>query len=166
MKGLHVDELLINCIINGTREGMQMTGVEPSAVGVSRYNATSKDLTVLVGLHGRVNGQISLHLSQNTACFLAGKMLEEEDRPFDEDTLDAVCEIGNMVAGRFRTHLESSEYAFTSISLPAVVFGANYNVYHFRNINTATVTFEIREMSIMRPNDRLFSAGIVILESA
>ncbi len=166
MKGLQVDEQLINCIIDGTREGLQMTGVEPEAVGVSRYNANSHELTVLVGLHGKVNGQLSLHLSKNTACFLAGKMLEEENLPFDEDTLDAICEIGNMIAGRYRAALEDSEYGFNAISLPAVVFGANYNVYHFRNINTATVTFEISEMSIMHPEDRLFSAGIVILESA
>ncbi len=106
---------------------------------------------------------MTLNLSENTACFLAGSLAGEEFTEMNEDTVDAICEIGNMVAGRFKDELMGSEFQFDAISLPALILGAKYDLYHLKNIITASVTFEIREISVVRIHDRFFSCTISLL---
>jgi len=163
VKGLNIDSTLVGCVIQGTRDGLSMAEVEVDAVGASRFNSESRDLSVLVGLHGRCNGSMTLNLSKRTAIFLASKFIGEELTDLDEDTIDAICEIGNIVAGSFKMLLKETEYEFETISLPALIFGGNYNLYYFKNITTASVTFEIPEVSVVHVADKFFSTSISLL---
>lgn len=161
---LNINNTLLDCVIQGTRTGLSMTGIIPDAVGASRFNTASKDLSVIVGLHGSCNGNMTLNLSEHTASFLAGKLMGEEVcNDLDEDTIDAICEIGNMVAGRFKDELMGTDFQFDAISLPALILGAKYDLYHFKNITTASVTFEIKEISVIHVQDRFFSTTISLL---
>jgi len=163
-EGLKIDEILMNCVINSTLEGISMTGIEPDAIGVSQYSTAARNLTVLVGLHGQRDGNMTLNMSEHTARFLAGKLFAEEMEELTEDAIDGVCEIGNMVSGRMKEHLMDTEYAFEAISLPALIFGANYNLYHLKNIITVSVTFEINEVSIVHMNDKFFTCSITLMK--
>ena len=78
----------------------------------------------------------------------------------NEDTVDAACELGNMVAGQFHTRLSGTAYHFDGISLPAFVYGANYNIYHLKNITTVSVTFEIKEVSVVHIRDKFFTSTL------
>lgn len=160
---LKINQTLMACVIDGTLEGLSMTGLEPDAVGVSRFQTSSKALSVIVGLHGQRNGNMTMNFSERTATFLASKLLEEDFEKFNEDAIDAVCEIGNMVAGRFKEILIGTDWQFDAISLPALVFGANYNLYHLKNITTVAVTFEINEVSVVHMNDKFFTTSIALL---
>ena len=160
---LNINRTLMDCVIRSTISGMSMTGIEPDPIGASRYNTASRDLSVIVGLHGQCNGNMTLNLSETTANYLAGRLIGEEISVMSEDTIDAVCEIGNMVAGRFKEELMGTEFQFDTISLPALIFGANYDLYHLKNITTAAVTFELREMSVLRVGDRFFTTSISLL---
>jgi CheY-specific phosphatase CheX len=161
---LNINPILLNCVIQGTRTGLSMTGITPDAVGASRFNTASKDVSVIVGLHGNCNGNMTLNLSEHTAAFLAGKLMGEEVSPdLNEDTIDAICEIGNMVAGRFKDELMSTAFQFDAISLPALILGAKYDLYHLKNITTASVTFEINEISVVHIQDRFFCTTISLL---
>ncbi len=141
-----------------------MTGIEPDAVGASRFINASRDLSVLVGLHGtNCNGNMTINLSKHTATFLGSKLLGDDIDDLDEDTIDAICEIGNMMAGRFKELLKGTKYEFEAISLPALVFGANYNLYHLKNLVTVAVNFEIKEVSIIHVEDKFFTASISLL---
>ena len=160
---LNINQVLLDCVIRGTHSGLSMTGIEPDAVGASRFNTGVKDVSVIVGLHGRCNGNMTLNLSENTACFLAGKLAGEEYTEMNEDTVDAICEIGNMVAGRFKEELMGTDFQFEAISLPALILGAKYDLYHLKNITTASVTFEIKEISVVKVHDRFFSSTISLL---
>jgi CheY-specific phosphatase CheX len=165
MSGLKIDQTLLECVIQGTIEGISMTGITPEPVGASRLMAASRDLSVLVSLQGNRNGQMTINLSTWTACFLAGKLMGEEGQPeLSEDTFDAICELGNMVAGRFKDILHGTEYEFSTISLPALIAGANYNLYHTRNITTAAVEFEIGEISVVKMKDRFFTCSISLMK--
>lgn len=163
---LTINQTLMDCVIDGTLEGLSMTGLEPDAVGVSRFQTSSKALSVIVGLHGQRNGNMTMNFSERTATFLASKLLGEEFPKFNEDAIDAVCEIGNMVAGRFKEILIGTDWQFDAISLPALVFGANYNLYHLKNITTVAVTFEINEVSVVHMNDKFFTTSIALLGSS
>ena len=128
----------MNTVIEGTVAGLSMSGIKPDAVGVSRFSAASRELSVIVGLHGKRNGNMTLNLSERTAIFLAGKLLGTNQAEMSEETIDAICEIGNMVAGKFHTLLHPTPWRFDGISLPALIFGANYNLYHLKNIITVS----------------------------
>ncbi len=160
---LKINSALMECVIDGTLEGLSMTGLKPDAVGASRFQTSSKALSVIVGLHGQRNGNMTMNFSERTATFMASKLLGEEIRDFNEDAIDAVCEIGNMVAGRFKEILVGSDWQFDAISLPALVFGANYNLYHLKNITTVAITFEIHEVSVVHMNDKFFTTSIALL---
>ncbi len=164
MKGLQIDETLLDTVIKGTLEGLEMAEVVPDAVGASRFNTSNKNLTVIVGLHGNnTNGNVALNMSKRTATFLASKMIGEELDELDEDAIDAVCEIGNMVAGRLKELLVETDYEFSAISLPALVFGSNFSLYHLKNIVTVSVTFEISEISVIHMDDKFFTTSISLL---
>ncbi|MGA1823758.1 MAG: chemotaxis protein CheX [bacterium] len=160
---LKINSTLVDCVIKGTLEGLQMTGLRPDAVGASRFNKAASDLSVIVGLHGQCNGNMTLNFSENTAVFIAERFMGEEIKTLDENAIDAICEIGNMVAGSFKELLEPTEFRFTGISLPALIFGANYYLYHVKNITTVTVTFEINEVSINHIHDKFFTTSISLL---
>jgi len=162
--GLKINTELMDCVIQATVEGLQMTGIVPEAVGASQFSTGSKELSVLVGLHGNRNGNMTMNLSERTAVFLAGKLFADEGMSeLTEDAIDGVCELGNMVAGRMKELLGKTDYAFKAISLPAIVFGANYNLYHLKNIETVSVTFEISEVSIVNVKDKFFTTSISLM---
>jgi CheY-specific phosphatase CheX len=160
---LSIDPTLADCVICGTRDGLSMTGLEPEAVGVSRFTQASRELSVIVGLHGRKNGNMTLNLSERTAKFIAGRLIGVEISELDEDAVDAVCEVGNIVAGRYKELLQATQWQFEAISLPAMVFGANYSLYHLKNIVTVAVTFEIKEVSVVHMQDKFFTSSISLL---
>jgi len=154
----------MDCVIQSTLEGLSMTGIQPSAIGVSKFHTASKELSVLVGLHGNRNGNLTMNLSEKTATFLSGKLFADDTMSeLNEDAIDGVCEIGNMVAGRMKDILLGTEYAFDAISLPAIIFGANYNLYHLKNIITVSVNFEINEVSIVNIKDKFFTTTIALM---
>ncbi len=139
-----------------------MTGIEPDAVGVSRFGNTSKKLSIILGLHGKLNGHITLNMSEYTAKFLAGRFLGMEMAAFDEDVIDAICELGNIVGGMMKTILINTEFEFEDLSLPALIIGSSYNVYHLKNINAVSVTFEINEISVVHMADKFFTATMAM----
>jgi CheY-specific phosphatase CheX len=160
---LKINSVLMNTVIEGTIGGLAMSGIVPDAVGVNRFTTASRELSVLVGLHGKRNGNMTLNLSERTAMFLASNLLGMDINEMNEDTIDAICEIGNMVAGKFHTLLHHTPYRFDGISLPALIFGANYNLYHLKNIVTVAVTFEIKEVSVVHMRDKFFTTSLALI---
>ncbi|MBN2530078.1 MAG: chemotaxis protein CheX [Deltaproteobacteria bacterium] len=164
MKGLNIDDVLLDCIITGTNEGLEMAEVELQAIGASKFNTINKEISVIVGLHGETrNGNMALNLSERTAKHLAGKLMGEEIFALDDDAIDALCEIGNMIAGRFKELLMGTAHEFRTISLPAVIFGANYTMYHTKNITSISVMFELTDVHIGHMGDKFFNVSIALL---
>ena len=161
---LKLNDELVDCVIQSTIQGLSMTGIEPDAVGVSRFATVSRRLSVLLGLHGARNGNLTLNVSENTATFLAGRFLGADYAEIDDDVIDAVCELGNIIAGMMKTGLQETPYSFETISLPALIFGSSYDLYHVKNITTVAVTFEINEIPVVRMHDRFFTTTLAILE--
>jgi len=161
---LQIDPVLLDATILSTKEGLQMTGITPIPVGASRFLAGDKEFSVLVSLWGDYAGSMYLNMSRHAAIFLAEKFLGDEFNEVNDDLMDCVCELGNMVAGRFKENLRESEFGLTTISLPALIMGANYNLYHSRGIVTASVTFEIADMPMYRMRDKFFHTSISLMQ--
>lgn len=165
MSEIKIDPTLVQCAMIGTIEGLGMTNVRPDPVGSSRLPGATRELSVLISLHGkRSSGSLVLNMPARVAMLLAGRFVGDTVSELTDDCLDAVCELGNHVAGRCKDRLHGTPYEFGSISLPALVFGGNYNVYHYRGIRTATVEFEVTEIPLAHLRERFFSTSISVLD--
>ena len=160
---LTIDQTLMRSVIEGTRTGLQMTGVEPPPVGASRFYATPREISVLVGFVGEVSGMLTLNLSRQALLYLSGKLLMEEQTELGEDNFDAICEIGNMIAGCTKEALCDMGFDVQNISVPSLILGANYSVYYTRGIETVSVEFELEEIPVTFQQDRFFSATVSLL---
>jgi CheY-specific phosphatase CheX len=172
MDFLQVDRKLVDSIREGTIAGFMMSGVEPSAVGVSKLAPHSREIAVLVGLAGKRSGTLTLLMSRRAAVYLASRFLgcehaeaEQEMRNaqvelslIQEDVFDAISEIANIIAGTAKDHL--ADQGVTNISCPSIIFGADYNMYHFKGFDTASIEYEIREIPQFFFMDRYI--GVVI----
>jgi CheY-specific phosphatase CheX len=163
---LQLDEQLLASTISGTVLGLQMANVTPVPVGATRLVSARHRITVMVGLVGKHSGSMALNLSEPAMLFLAGRLLAEDQTVLSEDNIDAIMEIGNMVAGSIKTPLRSTGYEIDQISLPSLIMGQSYNMMYARGINTIAVEFEITEMPYASLTDRFFTTSVSLLRGA
>ena len=163
---LQVDAILLQAALDGTEKGLRMTGVTPAPVGVSRLVRASHEMSVIVGLVGRNSGSVSLNLSRPVMLMLSSRLLGEEQHEVNDDNLDAIMEVGNMLAGSIKESLADTEYAVSEISLPSLVLGREYAVIYARGITTATVEFEVTEMPVLHTSDRFMTTSISLLRGS
>ena len=163
MSGLKINEKLLDSLILATREGLEMTGIDPTPVGATRMMSMKRDISVLISLVGKNNGTLGINLSRAAAAFLAARLLDEESTEPTDDSLDGICELGNMIAGRIKEILSPSEFAFDDISCPALIIGANYDLYHYKGMTSASVEYEIGELPMILLHDRFFTTSISLV---
>lgn len=166
MSSLKIDGILMEAVIEGTLAGLAMTGLSPDPVGASRFFSTTQPIAVIVGLVGQASGNVTLNLSERAMLKLAGALIGEEPATPDDDTFDAVMEIGNIVAGGIKEKLSDTDYGIEKISIPSLVLGANYDVHYTRGIKIASVEFELDEIPIIHHRDRFFSSTISLQTQA
>ena len=78
------------------------------------------DISSIIGLSGNVSGCVVINLSTPVALQLVSALLGDEVTEIDEDTIDAIGEIANMIAGNAKTDFPGEDNA---ISVPSVVTG-------------------------------------------
>ncbi|MFT4541252.1 MAG: CheY-specific phosphatase CheX [Planctomycetota bacterium] len=140
-----------------------MAGVKPPPVGATRFYSTHRDISVIVGLCGQQSGSMTLNISTAAMLYLTGKLLFEEQTEVSEENFDAICEIGNMIAGCTKEALSENGFNVTNISVPSLILGANYSVYYTRGVETVSVEFELEEIPVTFQQDRFFSATVSLL---
>lgn len=160
---LSVDPVLLDATIRGLQEGLLMCGLEPKAVGATCFFTPRNPMSVIVGLVGQSSGTVTLNLSKAGALHLVNALTCEESTEVDEETIDAIQEIGNMVAGRVKDILLESVYEIEHISLPSVIFGHGYQVLYSQGINTCSIEFELENMPFSLENDRFFTCTVSLL---
>ena len=163
---LGIDPALLRACVHGTNVGMRMTHAEVVPVGASRLVNARHAVTVMVGLVGGHSGNVALNLSEPAVLHIAGGLLGTKMTDIDEDCVDAVMEIGNMVAGGIKTALAETRYAMSSISLPSLILGRQYNMAYARGIRVVSVEFEILGMSFASMSSRYLSSSLSLMQSA
>lgn len=99
MKQLKIDQTLLKCVLDGTIHGLAMTGIEPEPVGASRLFTGKREYSVLVSFYNERNGSMTLNFSEHTIAYLTSRLMFKEVDKITEEAFDAICEIGNMIAG-------------------------------------------------------------------
>ncbi|MGC4090428.1 MAG: chemotaxis protein CheX [Polyangiaceae bacterium] len=162
---MEVDALLLHAVMHGVKTGLQMTGAKVTPVGASRLTSARHTITVMVGLVGGHSGNLALNLSEEATLMLASGLLGEPQRELNEDAVDAIMELGNMVAGAIKAPLAGTFYAISNISLPSLILGKSYSMVYTRGIKSVSVEFELCEMPFQSMNARYFSANVSLLRS-
>lgn len=93
----------------------------------------------VVGLSGRAVGTVVVSFSEKVALAAASTMLMTPVAEIDAETLDAVGELTNMVAGAAKAQLEQYELR---VSLPNVVTGRDHEIHFPSNVTPIAIGFE------------------------
>lgn len=93
-------------------------------------------IVIVIGLTGDLHGQAIISMEQDSAFFVASKMMGMEVTQMDEVTKSAISELTNMVIGNAITLL-SKEDVLLDMTPPSVLTGENIN------ISTATLCISI-----------------------
>jgi CheY-specific phosphatase CheX len=160
-----VDPLLLAAVVQGTHIGLMMTRARLLPVGTSRLTTARHAVTAMVGLVGVHSGNVALNMSEHAALYLASGLLSTTFTDINEDCVDAIMEIGNMVAGGIKNSLASTPYAMQHISLPSLVLGQRYTMAYSRGIRTVSVEFELSDMPFSQMNGRYISCTLSLLGS-
>jgi chemotaxis protein CheX len=161
--GIGVDPVLLEAAIAGTCSGLEMAEIVPEPIGASRRNHSRHAVTVMVGLVGHHSGNLALNVSDLVMKHMASRLLGEPVGELNESTIDAILEVGNMIAGGIKGRLLGSGYALSHISLPSLVVGQSYNMVYARGIQSVTVEFEVPGLPFDTFNDRFFSTTVSLL---
>jgi CheY-specific phosphatase CheX len=163
LSGLAITPTLITAVLKGTKEGVEMAAMNPTPVGASSLAQSRREISVMVGLVGDSSGTITVNMSKRAMLHISGKMLFEEQEEITEDNVDAICEIGNMIAGCTKEALSGTQFEVENLSLPSMIFGASFDVRCTRGIDTCTIEFSIDELPIAFADDKIFTVTISLL---
>lgn len=158
-----VDIVLLDAALAGTSSGLEMAEIVPEPVGASRRNHSVHAVTVVVGLVGHHSGNMALNVSELVMKHMASKLLGEPVHEINEQSIDAILEVGNMIAGGIKGRLQGSGYALSHISLPSLVVGQSYNMVYARGIQSVTVEFEVPGLPLDAFDQRFFSTSVSLL---
>lgn len=92
----------------------------PLAIKESRF--TGHDLTVMIGVVGKLRGTVMYSMSEATAKKLVEAMLGQPVKEFDELAESGIAELGNVITGVASSGLEKAGY-LCRISPPALIRG-------------------------------------------
>jgi chemotaxis protein CheX len=99
--------------------GIQMSRGELSLEKAAYY---TDEVTVIISLVGRVEGNVFYGLTEHTAVVLASRILGEELEGFNSLAQSGIAELGNVITGRASVKLAEAGYDST-ISPPALLVG-------------------------------------------
>ncbi|PIE22371.1 MAG: hypothetical protein CSA62_12745 [Planctomycetota bacterium] len=163
-RGIAVNPVLLDRLIQGTVEGLMMTGCTPVPVGASRFQVGGGDLTILIGLIGDHTGSMTINCTEKMALYLSSSLLAEEQEEINEDVLDAMGEVGNMISGSFKDGMLDTQMAFANISCPSVIIGPSYDLYYYRGFTTLSVEFELESVPSVNLKDRILRVSVSLMK--
>lgn len=107
-------------------------------------NTREGAFTALVGLAGSLCGVLSLRCSNQAARTMASKMLGMPPEEVDSDSLDALGEIANMIAGNFKGKL-SGVGNHCMLSVPTIIVGNDYETRSLTGGNMIEAVFDFEK---------------------
>lgn len=99
---------------------------EPSVA--TGYTST-RDLVVLIGITGQVEGSVVFSAGEQAVLAMAAKLMGERPSELDEVSTSVFAELGNIVAGNAMVILEQ-EGTVATISPPSVIMGQRFKLSH------------------------------------
>ncbi|NOZ83232.1 MAG: chemotaxis protein CheX [Epsilonproteobacteria bacterium] len=148
-----LDVRLINPFISGTKEVFEvMAGipVKRKSLSLKKDYKMFGEISGIMGLTGEAVGSIIISFPKKLADNVVSKFLgiENVESINEDDIRDGVGEILNMIAGKAKTLLASTEYYF-KLSIPTVIIGQNYEISHSKDTPCMVVIFEATNLQFV-----------------
>jgi chemotaxis protein CheX len=115
----------LNPFVEATYEVLQVEThiqVQRGPLGLEKEPYRTDDVTVIISLIGRVEGNVFYSLSERTAIALASLIMGETFDKFDSLPQSGIAELGNVITGRASVKLAEAGYEAT-ISTPTMLLG-------------------------------------------
>lgn len=133
----NVGELFTDALTSILRETCDLD-VNCGAVSRVKHPTIDLELTVLVGLLGHLEGQVSYSMTRGFACRLAEQMLGEEVDAYGDMAESAVCELGNMVTGRAAVELQGRGFD-ADLCPPSIILASRIELSSSAKVDTLVV---------------------------
>ncbi len=104
-------------------------------------SAVEYDVSGIIGITGEAVGSIALSFPKKTALAIVTNFTGEEAMGIDNDTIDAIGELTNMVAGSAKK-IFSDKGIKLKISIPNVVVGKNHTIVSPKGTPSIVIPFE------------------------
>ena len=131
----------INPFVTSTIETFsKMVGIEakPGKLMVKKGNADDYDISGIIGISGGAKGMVALSFPKDTAVKVTNKFVGLANSDMNADTIDAIGELANIVAGNAKKGL--TEFNI-QISLPSVIMGENHQIMEAKDVLSFVVPF-------------------------
>jgi len=131
----------VNPFINSTKETfLKMVGIPatPGKLTLKNESGIGYDISGIIGISGMAKGMISLSFPKTTALAVTNKFVGTAHQAIHDDTIDAIGELANIVAGYAKKELGALNI---NISLPSVVMGENHKVKEPKDVFAFVVPF-------------------------
>lgn len=96
--------------------------VERGKLRIDGNYFTTKEVSVLIGITGEVEGNVVYGVHRIVALDIASRMLGEPKKVLDDMAKSAIAELGNIISGHAATLFEKRKIA-CAISPPSLVVG-------------------------------------------
>ena len=120
----------INPFIAAASSVMEMVlGNAPSkgTLAMQPTTFTSHQCNIVCGVTGQVQGQVIFGMSMVVADKIAGTMLGQPIKTFDQLAASAIAELGNMISGHAMSLLSDAGY-LCDITPPTIIRGTNVKI--------------------------------------
>ena len=135
----------INPFIEASQNVLQqMLGIDARLGKVFLKNCpyTSEEVLIIVGITGKMRGQVVFSMNKDTALLVASKMMcGMEVTELDDISKSAVSELANMILGNTATILFNKGVGI-EITPPSLLIGSNMTVSPAK-MNTVCVPLEM-----------------------
>ena len=85
-------------------------------------SVSNAEFVCTIGLTGKIEGGISVAVSNQSACHIVSKMLGMDITEMSADVCDGMGEVANLIAGGIKMRAAGLGYSF-DVSIPTVVQG-------------------------------------------
>ena len=147
----------------GTSTGLQMAMVTPTYLKDESELETKGEASAMIHFNGKVSGCFFLNMDKEALLYLAGEMLMEEQKEINEDVIDALGEIANLTAGATKDVLQAAGIEVEGISVPSVMLGSSFKMFHTPDTRLKSVTFTLDGMESLPEEKRKFSINVAFV---
>jgi chemotaxis protein CheX len=167
IKGLSLNPLITNSIIQSVESCFQMCDLKMRVVGVTRIpiQLPNTPVTGMIGLSGKCTGFISLTMPERVATLAVSGLSMEEYKTINAQVIDGVGEITNIIAGGLKTKLYNTPWMINNITVPSVILGTNYNISYSKGIEYSGISFEVDDPDSLMIQDRVFMVNTSLIQA-
>lgn len=167
IKGLTINPLITNAIIQSVENCLQMCDLKVRVVGITKIPIQLPDapVTGMIGLSGKCTGFLSVTMPERVATLAVSGLSMEEYTTVNAQVIDGVGEMTNIIAGGLKTKLYNTPWTISNITIPSVILGSNYHLSFSKGIEYCGITFEVDDPDTMIIRNRVFMVNTSLIQT-